>query len=274
MRWHPDGAKAPQWVWAEGDRRFNGHVLVDTEGQAVHTTEVDVGSGQGRLVRRDPVSLEETAVWKTEGADPHDMELLSDGRLLVANGGIPTWAETGRIKHDLDQMDPSLALIDVTTGNVDGQWRLPDPRLSIRHLAQQPEGLIGVALQAEHADPVARAAAPVFALFDPEGEGRLQAQPSIRSGSGYSGDVAALRGGWLVSCPRENQVLRWSRQGKPMPPFSLEAACALAPDLRAQRAWTLGLASVIGDDGAEERRMLAVGARFDNHAVLWPMPGP
>jgi hypothetical protein len=269
LRWAPGGATRARWVWAEADRRFNGHVLADPRGRAIYTTETDLDSGGGRLVRRDAATLAEEAVWPTQGLDPHDMEWLPDGRLLLANGGIPTLAETGRSKRALDRMDSSLLRIDPATGAVDGQWRLADPRLSIRHLARRGDGLVGVALQAEHDDPDARAAAPLFALFD-AAAGRLETVPAVRSPSGYAGDVAALPAGWLLSCPREHRVQCLSARGEPGSPLPLAAACALVSDARAQGAWALGAGAVRRTAAHDPLPVLPPGSQFDNHAVLRP----
>ncbi len=273
LRWQPGAATAPVWAWADADRRFNGHVLAAPDGGAIYTAEIELASGAGRLVERDPRSLAETAIWPTHGLDPHDLEWLPGRRLLVANGGIPTLPETGRSKRSLDRMDPSLVRLDLSTGAVDGQWRLADPRLSIRHLARHPDGRVGVALQAEHESPAERAAAPLFALFD-DAMGTLQTVPAVRSASGYGADVAPLQDGWLLSCPREHQVQRPTAQGGVAPPVMLDAACALAVDPRAQQAWILGRATLCRADAGLPIAALAAGDQFDNHAVLWSGAGP
>ena len=87
-------------------------------------------------------TLEKLAEWPTHGIDAHELiwDLHSPGgpTLLVANGGVPTAPETGRSKRDLHRMDSSLVRLDATTGRLMGQWRLQDPRLSLRHLAWGP----------------------------------------------------------------------------------------------------------------------------------------
>lgn len=271
LRWKPGAAAQPEWVWAEAERRFNGHVLLAPDGQSIYTTEIELGSGEGQLVRRDAASLVETAVWPTHGLDPHDMEWLPDHRLLVANGGIQTLPETGRSKRALDRMDSSLVCIDSFTGSVNGQWRLADPRLSIRHLARHASGVVGVALQAEHEDLAERAAAPVLALFDVAARD-LQAVSAVRSASGYGGDIAALQDGWLLSCPREHRVQHLLAQGRALSAVSLESACAIATDPAMQHAWMLGRSALRRDGDTDPVSVLAAGEQFDNHALM--LPGP
>jgi RimJ/RimL family protein N-acetyltransferase len=238
LRWRP-GAK-PQWLWAPAERRFNGHALLHAHG--VFTTETDLDSGQGLLVRRDARTLDAIDAWPTAGRDPHDLEALSDGSLLVANGGIDTAPETGRAKRHVERMDPSLVRIDARSGGRLGQWRLPDPRLSVRHLAlDAASGLVGVALQAEHDDAAERAAAPVFALFDPAASSFVRV-PDSAGGHGYAGDVAACASGWIVSRPRDDSVLLLPRAAAASPQsIAVHEGCALAADARdPERAWALG----------------------------------
>lgn len=270
LRWHADG-RAQGWAWIEPDRAFNGHVIASPDGGTLYTTETRLDTGMGLVGVRDAKTLAKRAEWHTHGLDPHELVLDADGTLLVANGGIPTQPETGRQKLALDRMDPSLARLSVRDGALLGQWRLDDPRLSIRHLAWNGR-LLGVALQAEHDDPVAKANAPVLAVFDG------QALRSVERGSwgagtrdlaGYGGDIAAGDGLFAVSCPRAQGVAMWHADGRWARFVPLDEACALA---RIQGAlWAGGRSQAVGLQASGEPLPLALsGLRLDNHWV--PMP--
>lgn len=268
LRWKP-AAGAPtdraQWLWAAPERRFNGHVLAHRG--RLFTTETDLDSGEGRLVQRDAQTLDAIEAWPTGGRDPHDIEALPDGSLLVANGGIDTQPETGRSKRALDRMDASLVRIDPLRGQQLGQWRLADARLSVRHLAfDARSGQVGVALQAEHDSAAERERAPVFALFDPA-TSTLDCVPSRMPGSGYAGDVAACAAGWAVSRPRDNDVLLWARAASMPRAVPLREGCALATEPDGARAWALGLGGIAAL--TTNAHSSAAALRFDNHAVLW-----
>src|SRR5690606_33907798 len=101
-----------------------------------------------------------------------------------------------------------------------GQWKLSDPRLSLRHLAWgaqiqpgqvrpgqvrpgQPRRWLGVALQAEHDDAQAKQAAPVLAVFDGESLRTVAAPQAL---AGYGGDIAFTGTAFAVSCPRVDGV--------------------------------------------------------------------
>ena len=186
------------------------------------------------------------------------------GSLLVANGGIPTQAETGRAKRDLGRMDASLVALDGGTGRVLGQWRLTDPRLSIRHLAWDPvSGCVGIALQAEHDDVQARGAAPVLAIWDGHELQAGREQPAL---AGYGGDICARTGGgFLVSCTRANQVAMFGAQGVWQASQPLVEACALGNT--AEGWWAAGRTDAISDT-AQGPVGLPAGLRLDNHWLV------
>lgn len=237
LRWRPDGT-ALAWSWVEPGRALNGHVLRSADGRTLYTTETNLENGAGLIGLRDAATLEKTGEWPTAGMDPHELLLDAGGSLIVANGGIPVRPETGRAKTQLPQMDPSLVRLDTRSGEVRGQWRLADPRLSIRHIAWGTASaagprLLGIALQAEHDDPAVKAAAPVLAVFDGQ---KLQPWTTgTEAGvgqplAGYGGDIAAFAGGFAVSCPRARGVALWRTNGQWVGFLPLDGACALASD--------------------------------------------
>lgn len=276
LRWRP-GARAANWSWIDSDRAFNGHVIASVDGKTLYTTETNLETGQGLIGRRDAASLEKTAEWSTHGMDPHELLLDADGSLLVANGGIPALPETGRLKVHLERMDASLVRLDTRSGELLGQWRLADRRLSLRHMAWGPippanaagHRLLGIALQAEHDDASVKLEAPVLAVFDgqqlqsyPAGSGQLLA--------GYGGDIAYAAGGFSVSCPRANGVAVWRADGQWIGFTDLEEACALtatsAKGRTDSRLWAGGrkLALTRSSDGRAVSSSLH-GVRLDNH---------
>lgn len=214
LRIDPEGRVVRQHLLDEaaGDRRFNGHVVASADGRRLYTTETDTGTGAGWVTMRDAQSFARLAQWSTHGIEPHDIVVDTDGHLVVANGGILRTAQDG--KRDLDRMDSSLVRIHADTGELLGQWRVPDARLSLRHLAwSRPAGeggaLLGVAMQAEHEDPTRRAEAPVLAVWD----GRDLAVPSYAvDAAGYAGDIApAAQGGFVISSNSVGRALLWQR---------------------------------------------------------------
>ena len=279
VRWRPGTGGGPQWLWQDGERSFNGHVLASADGQRLYTTETDAETGASWVVVRDARTLAATAAWPTHGIDAHELVWDTRGNsggaptLIVANGGVPTAPETGRAKRDLGAMDSSLVRLDAHTGRLLGQWRLLDPRLSLRHLAWSPDGaLLGIALQAEHDDAAIKNAAPVLALFDGTAlRGVAAPDPIAQRLHGYGGSMAATPTGWAVSCPRAHGIATFSLQGDWQDLVPLPEVCPLA--VRSDALWAGGLASSLQNEQAaaplaHPHGAGLQGARLDNHWVV------
>jgi hypothetical protein len=267
MRWRPASGTV-QRVWSEPDRSFNGHVLASPDGRTLYTTQTDLDTGAGLIGVRDAHSLEQRAEWPTHGLDPHALLWDELGRLLVANGGIPTQPETGRAKRGLERMDASLVRLDAQAdGRLLGQWRVNDQRLSLRHLARQGHR-IGIALQAEHDDEARRAAAPVLALFDGDALALAEAPAPL---AGYGGDIAAWRGGFAVACPRANGVARWHGDGRWAGFSALRSGCPLAAT--PQGLWAGGAQQALAWQAATPRPLDLPPLRLDNHWIAFARAG-
>jgi uncharacterized protein len=269
LRWDAQG-RPLAWRWIEAHRAFTGHVVGD--GVRLYVSETDLDSGAGLIGVRDAWSLEKLAEWPTHGIDPH--QLLWDAgqgasrTLFIANGGVPTRPETGRLKRDLERMDSSLVRIDAGSGAMLGQWRLDDRRLSLRHLAWQRERL-GIALQAEHDSAEARAAAPVLALFDGDS---LRAVAAPQALAGYGGDIVATRvstpaanePGFAVSCPRAQGIALFAADGGWRGLIPLAEACALTTST--QGVWAGGRWQALALNAAQASDAVPIsGIRLDNH---------
>lgn len=210
-------------------RSLDGHATASADGRWIYTVETDPASGQGWVSVRDPLTLRRAAQFPSGGIDPHQLLPASDGRLMVANGGIPR--EAGGRKVRLEDMAPCLTCIDPASGRIEGRWNLADPRLSLRHMAWSIDDrpLLGIALQAEHDDPGRRAEAPTLAVWD----GRSLDLPcSDPQGGGYAGDIAAgPAGGFVISAQKQRRGLWW-HPGSPREytrVAELTEPCALVP---------------------------------------------
>ncbi len=270
LRWRADG-RPLAWCWIEPARAFNGHALMSPDGHRLYTTETDLETGAGLIGVRDGRSLRKIAEWPTQGMDPHEMAWqpgAAGQRLVVANGGIPTLPETGRLKIGLARMDSSLVLLDAARGDMVGQWRLPDPRLSLRHLAWHtggPRPVLGIALQGEHDDPQTKAQSPLLGLWD--GERLRTADAAPMTLSGYGGDIATTPEGFAVSAPKAGTVALWRSDGRWAQPAPLPQACALADG--AGRLWMGGEPGVLQRQaGAFSSLSKEAALRLDNHWLV------
>lgn len=172
--------------------------------------------------------------------------------------------------------------IDTRSGQLLGQWRLTDKRLSLRHMAWGPaiqgsdsgERLLGIALQAEHDDPVAKAAAPVLAVFDGR-QLKTHAASAGQSLKGYGGDIAFAQGRFAVSCPRANGIALWQADGAWDDFLPLEEACALSTaavhgSAGSARLWAGGrVAALAQGSGGGLASSSLPGIKLDNHWAAW-----
>ena len=194
-------------------RHFAGHGCLSGRGDVLFTTENDYNGKRGVLGIRDSKSLQPVEEYTTYGLDPHDVQLLPDGKtLVVANGGIETHPDFGRRKLNLDTMQPSLVYLDSETGKKLDEYRLPDHQLSIRHLIVTPDGDIGVALQYE-GDLYRKQPASLVAWQHAGGDLRLLTvdNPTVAQFNGYMADLAydPQQRIAAVTSPRGNHVTFW-----------------------------------------------------------------
>ena len=244
--------------------RLEGHITFDQAGERIFASETDLISGDGQVGVYDASSLERLDAWPSGGIGPHALKALESGRLAVANGGILTLPETGRVKRNLATMDSSLALIDPLSGAVTEQFRLPDRYMSIRHLAEARTGEIAVALQNE-GGPLR----PLFALLVGGSlrYGRCGAAQLKRCGT-YAGDIACLDSGFAVSCSSAGVTALWGKDGVLQGIVPTPSVCALVDNGRevvatADKGYVWLVSARHPDSTGIWRHPLAL----DNHAV-------
>lgn len=134
-----DGSAAPLEFRTSADRHFYGHGVFSPDSRLLYTSENDFDAARGVIGIRDATAgYRQIGELELGGLEPHDICILTNGRTLcVANGGIETHPSSDRENLNPAGMDPSLAYIDVATGDVLEVHKLPPSlhKLSIRHLA-------------------------------------------------------------------------------------------------------------------------------------------
>ncbi|AHG47770.1 hypothetical protein RLEG12_32855 [Rhizobium leguminosarum bv. trifolii CB782] len=134
-------------------RHFYGHGAFSPDGRLLYASENDFDGNRGMIGLYDATNrFSRIGEFETYGIGPHDMTVSDDGRLLiVANGGIETHPDFGRTKLNLGEMQPSLVLIDATTGVLIEKHLLPAQwaELSTRHVDLDDKGRIWFACQYE-----------------------------------------------------------------------------------------------------------------------------
>ena len=197
-----DGASLVRLNSPEGVH-FYGHGTFDAAGDFLFTTENDYENGAGRIgiwdARQGYVRIGEIA---SNGIGPHDLRLMPDGSLVVANGGIDTHPETGRQKLNLPTMRPNLSYLS-TEGTVLDQIEPTQSHASIRHLAVRADGMVAVGMQWQGDISTA----PALVALHQRGEA-LQTLGAGADLNGYVGSIAISQAGGLVAVtsPRSGQL--------------------------------------------------------------------
>ena len=199
-------------IEAAPNRHFNGHGIFAADGARLFTTETVSDSGDGMIGVYDPaVNYARIGEFASGGLDPHDLRLLPDGTLVVANGGLLTDPAAPGVKLNIDTMDSSLAILDPRDGTISASFRMVgEPnQLGLRHLALSSDGGVAVAMQYEGPD---LDRVPLVAFLAP-GAGELVAldPPAsvLRALDHYCGSAASDGRILAVTSPRGGCAAFW-----------------------------------------------------------------
>ena len=87
----------------------------------------------GQITIRDPQSLDVLERYDCHGISPHQVELLADGQhIAVSNYGSVNQPGPG---ERLQIVEPSVTLLELSSGRLVEKWVGPDLRYEVRHLA-------------------------------------------------------------------------------------------------------------------------------------------
>ncbi|NNM73401.1 DUF1513 domain-containing protein [Enterovirga aerilata] len=225
-----------QVITSPPGRHFFGHGAFSPDGRLLYATENLIATGEGVLGIYDAAAgYLRVGEMPTHGLGPHDLGLLPDGAMLVANGGTRTQPETGREILNPDSMRPSLAVVDLEGGEPRHVVELGRNLrgLSIRHLAIASDGQAAFACQWEGSPDEGP---PLVGLFDPEAGARFLDMPEddLAALDNYVGSVALSAGESLIAAtsPKGGTVAFWDRASRRyLGRKRLPDVCGVAPAL-------------------------------------------
>ncbi len=142
-------------IQAAEDRHFFGHGAFSRDGKLLYIAENDFDNYAGMIGTYDARSgYAKIGEFPAHGMDTHDVQMIEGGRYLaIANGGIKQHPDTGRAKLNLDHMEPSLVIVDLSDGRLIEKHDLPADirQLSTRHMDTDNQGRIWFGCQFEGA---------------------------------------------------------------------------------------------------------------------------
>jgi len=243
--------------------QFNGHGAFSAEGNVLMTSEVIADTSEGRIGLWDTRTYRRLTDWPSHGIGPHEVRLLPDGSLAVANGGIQT-DPVDRAKLNIPTMRPNLTLLSPEGALLD-QIDLPDlAQNSIRHLALAGD-TIAFAMQWEGdpAEPV-----PQLGLWTPGGKPIL-CEPAPQDAftlQGYAGSVAATANRVLVTSPKGGAAMIFAADGTHIATHHRADLCGAAAHAGGFLL-TDGLGTLWTADDEGLTRLGTGGTAWDNHLV-------
>ena len=202
-----------QLINAAAGRHFYGHGCFSADKSTLFTTENHYDEARGVIGIRDANTFEVIGEYDTYGVGPHDIHLMPGGKtLVVANGGIETHPDYGRRKLNIDTMQPSLVYIDIASGKKVDEFRLSDPKLSIRHLVVSKQGDVGIATQ--YQGDTYRQQPTTLVAWQSSGQALQEVpipQTLAQSIRGYMADIAFDEKNQVlaVTAPRGNLLTLW-----------------------------------------------------------------
>lgn len=142
-------------IKADNGRHFYGHGVVNQEGIYLYTVENNYPQGKGCIGIYDMASgYKKIREFDSFGVGPHQLALLSDNKtMVVANGGL--FAHPSQPKKIINQynFNSSIAYIDAENGQLLHQYRSPDSRNSLRHMAIDYQDNVFIGAQS-HSDDI------------------------------------------------------------------------------------------------------------------------
>ncbi|TAG29772.1 MAG: DUF1513 domain-containing protein, partial [Rhodobacterales bacterium] len=243
--------------------QFNGHGVFSADGSLLLTSEVVAMTSAGRIGLWDSQSYTRLTDWPSHGLGPHEIRLLPNGTLAVANGGIQT-DPVDRAKLNIPTMHPNLTLLSPDGALLD-QIDLPDLRQnSIRHLALSGD-TIAFAMQWEGdpSEPV-----PQLGLWTP-GTAPVLCDPAPQDAfamQGYAGSVAATAQRVLVTSPKGGVAMIFTADGTHKATHHRADLCGAAP-LGTGFLLTDGLGALLTADDRALTPLISGKTAWDNHLV-------
>ena len=261
-------------------RHYYGHAAFSADGRLLYTTENAFDRERGILGIWDAAAgYVRVGEIDSAGLGPHEVRRSeADGTLWIANGGILTHPDSGRIKLNLPTMEPSLSRLAPGGSEAERVMVLPAHlhKLSMRHVAVHAD-TVAVAMQSEGPE---NEAVPLIGLVGRDGGApRLLDLPerlALRSRQ-YTGDVALDVSGTVVGAglPRGGFFAFWTvSDGRFLGAVEAPDGCAIAAGTRPGRfTLSTGIARIghvlAGAKGVGVRWVRAPGiTAFDNHLAV------
>lgn len=229
-----DNAQSARALALPEGRHYFGHGAYSADGKTIFATENDFDGERGIIGIYESGSGLRLGEFESGGLGPHEVVLMPDGKTLcVANGGLLIHPDFGKHELNRDSMQPSLAYIDSTSGNLVEKHILPQAlhQLSIRHLTVDAKSQVWVGCQ--YLGP--QADKPSLVLRHQRGQAlEVLSTPDapLHALKGYIGSMSTDDSGQIIasSSPVGGLVCFWRAEDGAFLGFTEQAdGCGIAP---------------------------------------------
>ena len=186
------------------DRHFYGHGVFSLDGSRLFTTENDFQNARGVIGIWDTKKgYTRVGEFYSGGIGPHDIKRLPGSEtLVVANGGIETHPDAGRMKLNIPSMASNLSYIEGSDVAEVIELGAVHQRNSIRHLSVSDDGQVAFGMQWQGVGEV-----PEIVGIHTKGYAPVL-YGSTDDMNGYIGSVAISSNGKTIAAtsPRANKI--------------------------------------------------------------------
>ncbi|WP_293935970.1 DUF1513 domain-containing protein [Iodobacter sp.] len=252
---------------AAPERHFFGHAVLSPDGKQLLASENNIQTGQGLIGIYHPATLQRLGELPSHGIGPHELIFIDEQTLAIANGGILTLPQSGRNKLNLASMEPSIVLLDWPSGKKRSQHILPDPSLSLRHLALAEDGTLGIAIQAESSTGSSVDDAPLLAILK---DGQFSLAQTLPGLGGYAASIAAVGNQFIVSALEGNALALWDTNGRATQQYGLLRPAGIAAwQGKALISTELGVITQLDPHNGKLTPLASYpNIKWDNHLIL------
>ncbi len=267
------------------NRHFFGHGCFNKTGSLLFTTEADTNTSKGKIGIRDAQTYQQIGEYESHGIGPHELALMPDGKtLVVANGGILTRPRSGRKKLNLDTMDSRLSYIDLENGTLLDDFKVAEPKASIRHLDVIDDGTVVFAMQLQREATPHNKIIPLGGVHHPTKKIQLFEKPDnlVHAMNDYMGSIAInskTRTAGFTS-PRGNIVAFWDIDSLKLKGYhELSDVCGIAVTNQQNDfviSNSFGQLRYLNASSLKEdktQRVINDDIRWDNHLMMAQIPG-
>jgi hypothetical protein len=216
-------------------RHFYGHGFFSADGKLLYATENGPGDEGVLAVYDVAAGFVRVDARTTAGIGPHEALILPDRKtVVVANGGMLTHPDDERLVLNLATMEPSLAYIDLATGDVVDRVGLAADlhQISLRHMGIDGAGAVWVGGQ--YQGPPTDEVPLVVRHVRGREPMPIAVAPSVTAAlRQYVGSVSPNTEGTLIATtsPRGGVVVEWeAATGNVVSTRKLADVCGVAPE--------------------------------------------